>query len=228
LLKPFEGSRHWFPPFLNVSKAFRLWRKKKKPSIPTYKFGAHPSMRVDSTAHRWPENVGWQCIIRELSSAGAERRLDRRREAYRFVSASCRCAATNSLREQEWSWLLHSSSAESPATLSGRAKLCRDRSHGASDNAHNAAYQSLLHGPIRREPFHDVAPRDVEGNSIGRRKHEQRVSRRLAPRGTDAGYLQHDVGENGENDATMPVSKATMLRPIRRGCCVSVMMVCPR
>jgi hypothetical protein len=26
----------------------------------------------------------------------------------------------------------------------------------------------------------------------------------------------------------MPVSKATMLRPIRRGCCVSVMMVCPR
>jgi hypothetical protein len=44
LLKPFEGSRHWFPPFLNVLKAFRLWRKKKKPSIPTYKFGAHPSL----------------------------------------------------------------------------------------------------------------------------------------------------------------------------------------
>jgi hypothetical protein len=32
----------WSPPSLNDSEAFRLWRKNKKPSIPTLKFGAQP------------------------------------------------------------------------------------------------------------------------------------------------------------------------------------------
>src|SRR5213080_4943094 len=59
----------------------------------------------------------------------------------------------------------------------------------------------MPHGPIRREPRRDVAPRDAIRSAIGRRKQEQRVGHGLAQLRENAGCAQYGVSADRKDDA---------------------------
>ncbi len=77
------------------------------------------------------------------------------------------------------------------------------RADDANDKAYNAARQGTLHGPIRREPWRDVAAHDTIDDPIGCRKQQDRIGidHRLATRRKDAGRVQHEVGTDSEKDS---------------------------
>ena len=82
----------------------------------------------------------------------------------------------------------------------GPAVPGRNGTQNAYGKAHDAERQSMLHGPIGREPRCEVAARDAKDDAIGRRKQEERIAHRLAPRREDAGCVQRHVSGGGENE----------------------------